>query len=1376
MNNINLRCSNTECPLHEKLMQWPAGVPLVPCPLCNSEMEVAGESHWLVELANDEKYWITDAEEAYPAVIAYEYRNLRKFCREKQSYAVLLSLKDNFEALLKLEVLLAFAWAAQNGDEVFESQTVSQLMTPNLSLGAWVYLASVIRKDLNKAGMELPEAIPLEKVRKAYSDKEIVNWRNEKLGHGAMGMEEDNDFRQDILKRVKDLRDVFGIVDEALREQELILVDEEDVPKREQGSEPIDGVSNDPEVKALFNALILGLLKSGEKLPERGSSSFSQNSGSLSGDEKQNIILQGLSLTGADMARGLEKTGMVYFQKKDGSLSFCADPFITIRRHEKNGYGIYFFDNQRTKSLTYFLDYAVGTRRSENVLYFERLRKYLEDAGIKSGAMADDINLTKKEKQEIDLLQMSHSFVRPEHLVKWLRKCVEEHDRGIFLLQMERGTGKSVFTEKLSGLIDKPITIADDLDVRTYHFSRTQMSDFKDIQNFVEFLWGTEYTKEDFWIDMPHIADFVREGQSRGEALCTFLAAARDYSRRNRGKKRVLMVLDGLDEIAQEDLWEYIAEEQMPGEGVYFLLTSRNPEAEELTEDISERLNGLSVTEKYLVSRDGKENVSFLKEYVKKANIKGLNNKETDNLIALADFRVLQLGLLCRLAESGMSIAELPDSNRVVSVYLDTLEKRCGEKESVRFRELLAILCTLGMYEGLTLRTLGTLIGENGITLNLIGKVRDLAPMLKTERGEDGNLYRIANDDLAAELEKQIPETEDTVRWIICLAMSVMRDGNLDKERELEPVAAHVAELADEKLPEGMKALGRDADTVLWNNAIRESERVTERRSRERVLYYRFQTFLYHLRVFGEENQDTLETLYSIDNSLSDLGLYEEALGFEQYILEIKKKMPEIDDMSVLRSLSSVGITLQKLGRYEEALAIAQEVSEKRRNVLGDEDPDTLYAQSNLASVLNNLGRYEEALPIIKDAVGKAEIILGRENPDVLLMKINMLETPKYFSSDEEALSVSKELYEISRKLKGEEHPDTLTYYSNLAVIYQNLGKFEEALAIEQEVFEKSRIVLGKEHPDTLVTQLNIAISLIHLQRYDEALKIGRDVFEKFKTNLGEDHPATLHAQTIVAIALEELGYSEESLAMEKEVHKKMIKALGEGHPKTREMQDDLFAKLEERGLFEEKLKLAKEIYDIRKKERGVTDQDTLAMQVNIATSLQNMGRYEEALALEQEVLEFLVRDFGENDLTTQMVQIIIAFLLGSLERYEESCDVYQKIYESLDNLWMFNKDMALVQLNDYAWTLDKLGRYEEAISKQRELVSYRMDPNEEINRETAKSVVRLSEMYLHAGNNEKAAETAEQAREFMENNDIVDKEFANILDMVLGACRPLGS
>jgi len=1029
-------------------------------------------------------------------------------------------------------VLLAFAWAAWCGDDVFEKQTISRLMTPNPSLGTWVELASVILKDLKKAEMKLPDYIPLEKIRIEYEKKNIVNWRNEKIGHGAMSLSEDEEFQKDIREKVMILKGLYEIADKELRDQELYLpaldtpevlelpaLDTPEVPALPKMCQEIRPCDTAPELPALDTTEVPASHKMCQEIRPRDTDAKMcqeirpRDTKCVSGYVPVTHVartMEGgeITLTGADMARGLSRVGVVHFRKRGGELAFCVDPFITIRRHEKKGFGIYFFDNQRTRSLTYFLAYAEGSRTRERLDYFERLRKYLDDAGINPAARADDIYLTEDEILEMDELQMSHGFVKPDHLVEWLKTCIGKYEKGIFLLQMERGTGKSIFAEQLSGLTKKSVQISDDLDVRTYHFSRTQTAGSEDIRSMIEWLWGKDQ-RGGSWVKAPRISDYETEGKGPARALCAFLEEIQRYSIAKRGKNRLLMVLDGLDEISEEVIWEFIPREEILGRGIYILLTSRDPHREELPVSVKDHLEALRVTERYCVGREDDVNDKFLREYIKKTEVKGVKSKERDKLLLLSDYRVLQLGMLCRLVENGMSVEDLPDHSKVAAVYLDALESRYGEKEAVRLRELLAVLCALGRYEELTIRSMGVLTGENGLTLNLIGMLRDLAPMLKKERGEDGNQFTVVNPGLADEMEKQIPEIEDTVRWIVDLVMSEIREERVEKD--LEIVAIHLVDLAGELLPEGLKALGDNADEVLLNLIKHKKKAVTTRRDEEILMGYRRQLFLYRRETLGEDDFDTLEAQANLAKELRALGYYEEALEMRKKIFEVRKRKYGADDRSTLVAQANVALLLSDLGRHEEALQIRQEIYEKRKRYFGPENRDTLRVQSNLAVSLSALNRHEEALLVKQDALEKRKKVLGEEHPDTLRTQSNLAVTLRYLNRLEEALSMERDAYEKKARVLGADDRSTLLSLSNVGIILFRMGRFEEALSVLQEAYDKKKVLLGTESTSTLLTQFYLASTLEKLGDCKNALKMFRKIYE-----VKRDAPGDVHMRVVL--------------------------------------------------------------------------------------------------------------------------------------------------------------------------------------------------------------------------------------------------------------------
>ena len=703
------------------------------CCKCGERVTVdLSGKHWLMAVAEDESNWIQDTDK-WPSIIAYEYYRLRELCRKKQAYGVLINLKDNFEAVLKFEVLLGFAWADNNNslEDNIRQKVVSLITTPNLTMGAWLELGQTL---ISSFGNILPDEIPLKILRDLYNKSGIVGWRNKRIGHGAMELEDDVAFQNDIKDKILILKSIHEKLAQYYLNQRLFIDDDSDTA---------------------------------------GMRTY---------------------LQGAQMARGLEREGLVSCSINDAT-TIAVDPYIIIRKHETRGMGVYFFDNQKTKTLSSFLAYSEGSNKNESIAYFENLRSYLDKGQIELTIESDDQDVEEAEERELEVLQMSHSFVKPEYLLRWIRTVMEENGSGIFLLKMNRGMGKSVFTDMLNRLNSKIAnSISKDLDVRTYHYSRTQLVHEDDVRRRIELLWARQYDGG-FWERCPRISDIESGGKTPSEAFARFLEIVREHSRRKRDKDSVLMILDGLDEISHDELWNMIPDKSMLGEGVYILLTSRDPSKEELPADIINHLNGIHPTTELTVSYESEDNKKFLREYIQRTGI-DLEPNNMERIIRYSDYCVLYLGVLCKLMESGLTIEDLPKAKMIITTYLDALGNRYGEKESIRIREILAILSTLGEMERLSISEIAGFSTFGRVTLEFIGMLRDLAPLLKIERSEDGNKYRIANPGLAAEIAERITEKKEVILELIKLGTDQIREGFPVEYVKSEIIISHIVDLA----------------------------------------------------------------------------------------------------------------------------------------------------------------------------------------------------------------------------------------------------------------------------------------------------------------------------------------------------------------------------------------------------------------------------------------------------------------------------------------------------------------------------------------------------------------------------------------------------
>jgi len=697
------------------------------CPHCGRNLEAIQPAQSLCAIAQERALWHPSAFERFPSVIAHEYWRLYQLCLKDKPYGVLLQIKDLMETVLKFEVIAAIAWGMSQQLTDFE-QVACQITTPAMSLGRWCALGGEVRRYFREhARPGLPSALwkPLQTILSAYEENKLVSWRNQHIGHGALGFSEDAAFQQDIRDKLTLFGKLFQKLDEPLSSQRM-----------------------------------------------------------LCGDEV---------LMGHRRARALSFTGEIVMVLPDGQR-FPLDPFIRmldkLSGEVDDEYDIYFYDNQSERvRQSEMLSYPSGRRRHQQIGFFQELYDQNRRLGSLNRNAAVDAQFRTQEQDDalnqLNLNSMEYAFVVPDFLTEWLGEQLSGADRGVFLLKMYRGTGKSTFTEMLSCLNANPLRLADDLDVRTYHINRSQLISADDFETAVESLWERAY-QQPAWSgsSMTRIRDYRwQQGMGEAQALLAFLGQCRQYTARLRQKQRIMLVIDGLDEITDDRLWPYLhlPSDALP-EGVYVLFTSRCTDQTEegVSAEVCRRILSLPGTAMLEVDRRQDDYLSFLNKYIRSVQLDDLTGEETSFLLSRADWRVLYLGMLCKLLESGVSLQELDSDESLAKVYLDTLSDRYGEKEAGRLKELLCILCTFGECEALSLQEIANLTWNRGlITTDLLGKLNDLAPLLKVQRGflvgsrqyTGVNRYAFANGDLALALRNLLPEADDIAQESIRIAL-----------------------------------------------------------------------------------------------------------------------------------------------------------------------------------------------------------------------------------------------------------------------------------------------------------------------------------------------------------------------------------------------------------------------------------------------------------------------------------------------------------------------------------------------------------------------------------------------------------------------------
>ncbi|WP_078427648.1 hypothetical protein [Alkalihalobacterium alkalinitrilicum] len=154
-------------------------------------------------------------QKVYPALIFHEFHRLNELIEENQLYGVFLQIKDVFEVIAKYPVLYYVSLLKQQKSKLNDEQQqlMHDILSQVLSLGHWETALKKItnifkNQDAKSSEHEAIETIA-QTVGKIYKEHKIVKWRNDYIGHGALGNAEKEDFKEKLHKYLSILENFF---------------------------------------------------------------------------------------------------------------------------------------------------------------------------------------------------------------------------------------------------------------------------------------------------------------------------------------------------------------------------------------------------------------------------------------------------------------------------------------------------------------------------------------------------------------------------------------------------------------------------------------------------------------------------------------------------------------------------------------------------------------------------------------------------------------------------------------------------------------------------------------------------------------------------------------------------------------------------------------------------------------------------------------------------------------------------------------------------------------------------------------------------------------------------------------------------------------
>lgn len=142
----------------------------------------------------------------FPSLIRQEYEKCKTELENCSYYGAVFALKDNFECILKLYVLCgAVKLHREQGQELILKLLCNPQKQP--SMGTWLAELLPLCEEELEGEQEWKQSFSI--LKKQYQKWNIVKWRNDSVGHGALRLSSDKDFISDLQERFVQLQELL---------------------------------------------------------------------------------------------------------------------------------------------------------------------------------------------------------------------------------------------------------------------------------------------------------------------------------------------------------------------------------------------------------------------------------------------------------------------------------------------------------------------------------------------------------------------------------------------------------------------------------------------------------------------------------------------------------------------------------------------------------------------------------------------------------------------------------------------------------------------------------------------------------------------------------------------------------------------------------------------------------------------------------------------------------------------------------------------------------------------------------------------------------------------------------------------------------------
>eukprot|EP01038_Epipyxis_sp_PR26KG_P007805 gene7805-10600_t len=332
-------------------------------------------------------------------------------------------------------------------------------------------------------------------------------------------------------------------------------------------------------------------------------------------------------------------------------------------------------------------------------------------------------------------------------------------------------------------------------------------------------------------------------------------------------------------------------------------------------------------------------------------------------------------------------------------------------------------------------------------------------------------------------------------------------------------------------------------------------------------------------KLFGLEHFETLNS--QSDYALHLIGLSKNDNKIDYNISKYDKKMQESLDLlmkvyegrlklfgeenkDTLGTMFHLGLLYKLMKKIQEGIDILYKCVNGCVSVHGGQAMETFNAKNSLANLLHAKGSREEADRLYREVLDGRVILFGKNHVDTLTTMGYLANLCHLNENHNESEMLYRETIAQRELLLGVDHPDTLRTLNNFAALLQDMKKLSESESTYRKTLKIRENTLGMFHVDTLRTRHNLGVLLIEMNQLEQAEILLR---KAVAGNNDVDVLEAMHYYGKMLVTDKKLDFAEKTFRKTVQIRKQV---LGENKKETLESCLELASLLRYRNKSEE--------------------------------------------------------------------------------------------------------------------------------------------------------------------------------------------------------------